>query len=192
MCHLSKNMNLQNWPLVTWPWPRLCKLSPKSVRYTSLSIIVEFCMQNGPKTCIAWPHWGTKIWWPLVTWSWPDPVMSPAQWSQRTLICAIEGLPWSIKPHSLLCLVFVARRIQKKNTLLTFDLSSTWPLTWNLSFKHSLELSCSELSNGVCPVPIGRWVQEITGGGGNIYPPSAARSAGDLSAARVNVWFVTS
>ena len=69
--------------------------------------------------------------WPLVTWSWPDPVMSPAQWSQRTLICSIEGLPWSLKP--IACFAWSLWRGEYKNH--AFDLLPQFDLTFDPKFK---------------------------------------------------------
>ena len=109
------------------------QVEPKSVRYASLSIVVVFCIQIGPKTCIAWPHWGNKygdLWW-------PDLDLTPSchkgsQWSQRALLHPIKGLPLSMKP--IVCFPGLRSAVNTKTTLFTFDLSLTWPLTWNLNF----------------------------------------------------------
>ena len=74
-----------------------------------------------------------------------------------------------------------------KGAILIFDLTLTWPVAYLRKIRHALESLCWELSIAACPVSLRCFVQEITRGGGNIYPPpSTARSAGYPSVARVN------
>ena len=98
--HVSfvKNMTFQNWPLVTSPWLWLCNFAQNLSDTLLWTLWLISARKITQKTCIAWPHCGTKIWWPLVTWPLPDRAIWPAQWYHRTLMCSIKGLLWTMQP----------------------------------------------------------------------------------------------
>ena len=68
----------------------------------------------------------------------------------------------------------------QKRSILIFDLTCTWHVTFKEIFKSALELSRRDLSNAASPVSLRSLVWELPGGGGGRYtlpPPGQWRSA---------------
>ena len=126
-----KNYDFKNWPLLTWPWPGLCSLSQKFVTYASLSNIVDFCMQNGPKNMYHMVKLGYKnmVTFGDLTLTWPGHVNSPKVSKDLDMFARRPSVKY--EAHSLLCLVFVAQRIQNH----PFDLWPRFDLTFDLKLK---------------------------------------------------------
>ena len=65
----------------------------------------------------------------------------------------------------------VLRTKMRKRSILTFDLTLTWHVTFSEFFKSALEPSRRDLSNAASPVSLRSLVWELAWGGGVIRPP---------------------
>ena len=106
-----------------------------------------------------------------MTWPWPWPVLSMAFTLIQYLHLTFESVSAEFGP--VWVKLAVLRTKMRKRSILTFDLTLTWHVTFKEKFKSALEPSPRDLSNAVSPISLWSLVWELAWGR---YTPPPPRS----------------